>query len=296
MIRNLRPDEVAWFVGRSLHYLGHSDPKGMSLRLAARFSDPVEDAGRCFVLDRPDAAPSAGAYFRAPDPDDDVGTAVIGSPWHHDDPVALRELIGGLLERHRHEAAVVELHSLDPGRREELAAQLTPLGFYPDELLTLCFELSETPPLGAPLVFEAWSSPADREFRRFYQEAEARPVSDAGWAFLKRRHGPFYPDLWFLARETLDQEAVGYAFCGCSQRRLDGQYSLDGAGVRSDLRSDSEMLRRLVISLLNELAGLSPLGAVNAELSASDPKLVKILRGIGFQPVARTPVLFKPPA
>ena len=295
MIRNLRPDEVAWFVGRSLHYLGHSDPKGMSLRLAPRLANAVEESAHCYVLDRLGAAPSAGVYFRAPDPDDDVGTALIASPWHHDDPGAVAELVGELLNRHRHEAAVVELHSLDEPRRRELGSSLAPLGFEPDELTTLRFELSEAPPLGAPLVFEAWSSQADREFRNFYQAAEDRPVSDAGWAFLKRRHGPFHPDLWFLARETLDQEAVGYAFCGSSQKRLDGRYSLDGTGVRRELRGDSEMLRRLVISLLNELAAVSPLGSVDAELSGSDPKLAEILRGIGFSPVGRTPVLFKAP-
>ena len=296
MIRNLRPDEVAWFVGRSLHYLGHSDPKGMSLRLAPRLADTVVDSAHCYVLDRRGVAPSAGVYFRAPDPDDDVGTAVMTSPWHHDDPAALPELIGELLARHRHEAAVLELHSLDESRRAVLRAGLAPLGFEPDELLSLRFELSEVPPLGAPLVFEAWSSQADREFRRHYQAAEGRSVSDAGWAYLKRRHGPFHPDLWFLARETLDQEAVGYAFCGSSQKRLDGRYSLDGTGVRRELRGDSEMLRRLVVSLLNELAGLSPLGSVVAELSGSDPKLAEILRGIGFAPIAHTPVLFKPPS
>lgn len=295
MIRNLRPDEVTWFVGRSLYYLGHSDPKGLSLRLAPRLADVAADSRRCFVITRAASAPSAGVYFSAPDPDDDVGTAVLTSPWHHDDRPALVELVEELLARHRHEAAMVELHSLDGVRREELLADLAPLGFELDELTTLRFELSDAPPLGAPLVFEAWSESADRAFRGFYQAAERRTVSDAGWAYLKRRHGPFHPDLWFLARETLDQDAVGYAFCGSSGQRLDGRYSLDGAGVRSDLRGDSEMLRRLVVSLLNQLAGISPLGSVDAELSGSDPKLALILRGIGFVPVARTPVLFKPP-
>ena len=36
-------------------------------------------------------------------------------------------------------------------------------------------------------------------------------------------------------------------------------------------------MRRLVISLLNELAAVSPLGSVDAELSGSDPKLAEIL-------------------
>jgi len=295
VIRNLRPDEVPWFVGRSLHYLGHSDPKGLSLRLSPRLAHAASEAERCFVFTRPGVAPSAGVYFSAPDPDDDVGTAVLTSPWHHDDRAALAELVAELLRLNRHEAAVVELHSLDERRRHDLLAGLGPLGFEADEVTKLRFELTDVPPLGAPLVFEAWSGDADRAFRAFYQAAESRAVSDAGWAFLKRRHGPFHPDLWLLARETLDQEAVGYAFCGSSERRLDGRYSLDGAGVRSDLRGDSEMLKRLVISLLNELAGMSPLGSVDTELSGAEPKLAMILRSIGFKPIATTPVLFKGP-
>src|SRR5690606_12074964 len=132
----------------------------------------------------------------------------------------------------------LELHSLDAERRSELLAVLAPLGFQADELIALRFELSEVPPPGAPLVFEAWSATTDREFRALYRAAEERPLSDAGWAFLKRRHGPFHPDLWLLARETLDQEAVGYAFCGSAERRLDGRYNLAAVGVRGDLRGD----------------------------------------------------------
>lgn len=296
MIRSLRPDELPWFVGRSLHYLGHADPKGLSLRISPFLSHAASDSRHCYVLARPGQAPSAGVFFEPPDPDDDSGTARLASPWHHDDSAAFADLVGELLSRQRHEAARLELHSLDKARRDELHAVLGPLGFEPDELIDLRFELSEVPPLGAPLVFEAWTAQTDREFRKFYRASEATAVSDAGWAFLKRRHGPFHPDLWFLARETLDQDAVGYALCGSSERRLDARYSLDGVGVRADLRSDSDMLRRLVISLLNELAGISPLGSVATELSAADPKLVTILRSIGFEQRARTWVLVKPPA
>ena len=296
MIRSLRPDELPWFVGRSLHYLGHSDPKGLSLRLAALLSNAADDSRRCYVLTRPAAAPSAGVFFSAPDPDDDSGTAVITSPWHEADSAALAELIAELLRRHPHEAARLELHSLDAERRAELVAVLAPLGFQADELIRLRFQLSEAPPLGAPLVFEAWSAAADKEFRALYDAAEERPLSDAGWAFLKRRHGPFHPDLWLLARETLDQDAVGYAFCGSSERSLDSRYNLDAVGVRRELRGDSEMLRRLVISLLHELAGISPVGSIDAEFSAGDPKLIGILRSLGFERRANAPVLVKPPA
>lgn len=295
MIRSLRPDELPWFVGRSLHYLGHSDPKGLSLRLSPLLSNAASDSRHCYVLARAGAAPSAGIFFTPPDPDDDSGTAVFASPWHHDDNAALAELVAELLQRHTYEAALLELHSLDAERRRDLLDTLAPLGFQEDELIELRFELSEAPPLGAPLVFEAWTAEADRQFRTFYGAAEQRPASDAGWAFLKRRHGRFHPDLWLVARETLDQDPVGYAFCGSSERRLDARYNLDAVGVRHDLRADSDMLRRLVISLLNELAALSPVGSLSAELSASDPKLIGILRSIGFDLRSRTPVLVKPP-
>src|SRR5690606_9619542 len=121
------------------------------------------------------------------------------------------------------------------------------------------------PPIGSPLLFEAWSLGSDRRFREFYASAEGRQVSDAGWAYLKRRHGPFQPDLWYLARETLDQGPVGYAFFGMGSRRVDGRYTLDAVGVAHELRSDSAMLRRLVISALQELSSFSPLGTVQAE-------------------------------
>lgn len=295
VVRSLSPDEVPWFLGRLLSYLGHSDPQGLSLRMAPQLRDPRADGKHCFVLTNEDRSPSAGVYLKAPEPYDDVQTLLFASPWHHDDRGALTRLIAKLLDDNPHEAAVLELHSLDGRLRRELAADLAGLGFMLDEVQHLRFELSEVPPIGVPLVLSAWTAPADRSFRSFHAQAEARAVSDARWAFLKRRHGPFHPDLWFLAYETLDQESVGYAFCGAKERRIDGTYSLDAVGVRRELREDSEMLRRLVISTLSELAGMSPLGVVEAELSGSDPKLIDILGSVGFERHGRTPVLVKPP-
>jgi hypothetical protein len=295
VVRSLSPDEVPWFVGRTLSYLGHTDPQGLSLRLAPQFKDPRADSRHCFVLTTEDTSPTAGIYLKAPEPFDDVQTLLFASPWHHDDRGALTRLVAELLDTHPHEAAVLELHSLNGRLRRELAADLAGLGFILDEVQHLRFELSEVPPIGVPLVLAAWTAGADRSFRTFHAQAEARDISDARWAFLKRRHGPFHPDLWFLAHETLDQEPVGYAFCGSKERRLDGTYSLDAVGVRRDLREDSEMLRRLVISTLSELAGMSPLGIVEAELSGSDPKLIDILGSVGFERTGRTPVLVKPP-
>ena len=295
VIRSLGSDELPWFVGRALAFMGHADPNWMSLKLSTRFSDPRADAASCHVLARPEEAPSAGVVVLAPDPDDDARNLVFYSPWHEDGAEDLGELVGALLERFPHESAVLRLDAVPEARRRDLAVALEPLGFEVDELRSLSFDLSQVPPIGSPLLFEAWSLPSDRRFREFYAAAENRRVSDAGWAYLKRRHGPFQPDLWFLARETLDQEPVGYAFFGLGNRRVDGRYTLDAVGVAHELRSDSTMLRRVVISALQELASFSPLGTVEAEVSLLDGKLGDLLRLVGFTQVSRSHVLVKRP-
>lgn len=295
VIRSLAADELPWFVGRALAFIGHSDPQRLALLLAPRFRDPRGDAQGCRVLARPGRSPSAGVHVQAPDPDDDSRRLLLSSPWHDDDVDGFAELVAEVLRRHEHDAAVLRLDAVPPARRDELAARLAPLGFAPDEVARMRFDLSQVPPLGSPLLLEAWSEASDRRFRAFYEDAEGRPVTDAGWAYLKRKNGPFQPDLWFLARETLDQDPVGYAFCGLVARRVDGQYTLDAVGVARELRSDSAALRRLVISTLNELASFSPVGAVDAEVSRADGRLGDILRYVGFVPVVRSPVLVKRP-
>lgn len=295
VVRSLSPDEVAWFVSRAVAFLGHSDPRGLSQRLAPRLRDAASDAARCFVYAPSRGEPSAGVYVRAPGPDDDDATLTLVSPWHVDDPEGLRRLVGAVLERFPHEAAVAALHGVPPARARELQALLAPLGFVRDEVRRVRFELSEVPPLGRPLVLEAWSLRAERAFRDLFERAEARQLSDEAWAYLKRRHAPFRPDLWFMARETLDQEPVGYALCGARGRGFDAAYVLNGIGVLQEHRRSSEMLRRLVVSVLQELAALSPFGTVEAELSASDPKLIDILRSVGFVTVERYAALVRMP-
>jgi len=288
------PDEVAWFVSRAVAYLGHSDPRGLSQRLAPRLRDPATDAARCFVhVDG--GEPTAGVYARAPAPEDDDQTLTLVSPWHQGDEEGLRQLVADVFERFPHEAAVAPLHAVPETRTSELAAVLEPLGFRQDEVRRVRFELADVPPLGFPLVLESWSLQVDRAFRELYERAEARKISDRYWAYLKRRHGSFRPDLWFMARETLDQEPVGYAFCGTERRGLDAAYVMNGVGVLQEHRDSSEMLRRLVVSTLNELAGVSPFGTVVAELSTSDPKLIDILMSLGFSTVERYAVLVRMP-
>lgn len=295
MVRNLAPDEVVWFIGKALAYLGHSDPKAMSLRLGPLLADSRGDGDACFVMTHSDRAPSAGVFLKPPDPTSDSLGLRFASPWHDGEPGDLRVLIEHLLARFEHDHAYVDLHSLGDSHRLELAELLKELGFVLDELHQLRFELSEVPPIGVPLVLDAWSQKQDIEFRNFYAAAEAKTVTDGGWSYLKRASGPFHPDLWFLARETLDQNCVGYAFFGTTEQRIDARFSLDAVGVRRDLREDSGMLRRLVISALQELSGISPMGVVDASIGSSDPKLTGILRSLGFRETARVPLLAKLP-
>ena len=144
--------------------------------------------------------------------------------------------------------------------------------------------------------------------------AEGGERSDGAWAWLKRWRGPFRPDLWFIARETLDQEPVGYAFVGTNKPSLDASYYLTAVGVLPEHRHSSEMLRRLVVSTLTELAGDgnpaallgmrygletrdgAPQGGFDATLSTRDPKLIEILRSLGFASGDPYPMLIKRPA
>ncbi len=294
MIRRLAADELAWFMRQALEFSGHADPSGLALKLQRRLRDPAGDAARSFVLfDK--GAPLAGAFLRESPASDSARTVTLTSVWHSGKPEALADLVKRLLADVPHEAASLPLHLLPEGRCAELTEALAPLGFTRDRLTNMRFELSEVPPLGTPLVLEAYSQDEERAFRDLYRRCEGQAPSDAAWSYLKRRSGPFRPDFWFQARETLDQEPVGYAFCSSRRRGVDATYGLDGAGVLQELRHDSEMLRRLVLSLLHELSGASPLGAVEASLPSKDPKLIEILASLGFQTRERLPVLLREP-
>lgn len=295
MVRNLEPDELVWFMRQALAFVGHADPQGLALRLNARLRNALADAERCYVHARGSGQPTAGVYLEVKGGGDGARKATVTSPWHDGDPDALRELVERLIEREEPEAIVVPLHLLGEQRATELHALLAPLGFERDELRRLRFELTDVPPLGLPLVLEAWQPVSEPAFRRLYETAEGVRVSDARWSFMKRRGGPFQPDLWFLARETLDQEPVGYAFTSASSQELDAAYELTAVGVLQGHRLDSEMLRRLVVTVLRELAGHSPVGVVDTTLSSSDPKLVAILESIGFEALERTAALVKLP-
>ncbi|MFU8887497.1 MAG: hypothetical protein ACNA8N_02705 [Trueperaceae bacterium] len=309
MIRSLTPDELPWFLARSFAYLGHRDPWGMAQRSVARLRDVRRDAARAWVLESApgvaapapalgaSAAPKAGVVAWPPDPDRDDPTLRFAQAWHDgDDPTPFAELVAELLRRQPHEAAELDLSALGPGRAAKLGAALAPLGFEPDGLRSLGFELAETPPLGRPLVLEGWRLAADAAFRSFVAEAEGVPLREGRWAWLKRAHGPFTPDLWFLAYETLDQPPVGYALAGRRRGGVDGELALTAVGVAQAHRGSTEMLRRLLLTLLHELAAESPVGRLRAEFSTTDAKLVAIMRSIGFEVGDVRPVLRRLPA
>ena len=294
VIRDLAADELVWFMRQALAYAGHADPGGLALRLQNRLRHPGHDASTSYALFQ-DGEGKAGVNLKVDGDGGGASSLTFSSAWHDGSPSALYELLANLLERHPHEVALVPLHLLGEERCSELAALLAPLGFVRERHVQLRFELSEVPPLGTPLVLEAYRQEDEHAFRSVYQDAEQRRADAAYWAYLKRKGGPFTPDHWFLARETLDQDPVGYAFCSRDRRGLDARFTLDGAGVLPRYRDNSEMLRRLLLSLLHELSGASPLGTVHADLPDTDPKLIDILASLGFERLERVPLLIKRP-
>lgn len=273
-------------------FAGHPEPHALAQRLHGQLRSAKHDAEQCYVQQETDL-PRAGVYLQGPQRSDTALTFTLFSVWHNDAPEVLVELLRELLAANPHEEVRLPLHLLPEARCAELSQLLAPLGFVRDEQMHLRFQLTEVPPLATPLVLESYQPSLERAFRDLYQSAEGVTVSDARWALLKRREGPFHPDLWFLARETLDQEPVGYAFCGSERRGVDASYSLDAIGVLQRFRDDSEMLRRLLVSVLHELSGISPLGVVDVKLGSRDHKLAAILGSLGFERVERVPLLIK---
>lgn len=77
---------------------------------------------------------------------------------------------------------------------------------------------------------------------------------------------------------------------------MDGELALTAVGVARTHRGSTEMLRRLLLTLLHELAAESPVGRLRAEFSTTDGKLVAIMRSIGFEVGDVRPVLRRLPA
>ena len=282
MVRSLHSAELPWFVARSLAFVGHPDPHGLAQRLAPLLREPRRDAATTFVWQPDDAAPSAGVVAIVPDADDDERTLRLAQPWFDGVPDDLASLVAELGERFAHEAAVLDLAGVPAPLVDRLHALLAGDGFDLDVMSTLRFELAEVPPLGWPLALEAWRPAVDALARELVGRSEGWSLSDRRWAWLKRGYGPFRPDLWFLASEAPDRPVIGYALCGARTVGVDATYGLIAAGVAPEHRGSTEMLRRMLLTLLHELAGVSPVGRLETVLSARDPKLIEILRSLGF--------------
>jgi hypothetical protein len=294
VIRSLAPDELIWFLAQSYAFLGHSDPQGFASRALHTMRDHEIEADKAFIL-LESGHPKAGVYVLAPEKDADDQNLFLSNLWYLHDPSDLERLLRQVFARHHYEALHFPLFNYSDRDITKIAASFERLGFKLETACDLDFELSELPPLGLPLVLEAWTYQADEGFQEVYRQAEAADPSDAHWAYLKRWRGPFRPDLWFIGRETLDQPPVGYAFYGTRHSSIDGVYYLTAAGVLPEYRHSSEMLRRLVLSSLHELASRSPLGRVETTLSTADSKLIQIFESMGFDTFNRYKRFIKQP-
>ena len=288
MIRSLAPDELTWFLSRYYAFIGHGDPRGLARRVLEHARDLDHEAVRTFVfLDDTTGRPKAGLNVLAPKHDADDQNLYLSNLWFESSAGDLHHLVATMLARFHHEAAHVPLYNLAAEKIEALQAVFHPLGFALEGACDLTFSLSDLPPLGRPLVIEAWSYESDEGFREVFETAEARSVSDHYWAWLKRWRGKFLPKFWFITRETLDQAPVGYAFYGAEHEAIDGVYYLSAVGVLQEHRHSSEMLKRVVLSSLHELASISPLGSVETTLSTQDSKLIQIFELLGFDTFSR---------
>jgi hypothetical protein len=280
VIRSLAPDELAWFLSRSFAFLGHSDPNNLARRLLTSVREIDAEAKRSFILI--DERPKAGAHVIIPNIQEDQFNLLISNIWYEDQVTDLLTLLETLLTEIDHKAAYMPLHNFS----QQLASDLEPffkgLGFRLEEVCELSFDLAEVPPLGLPLVLEAWDYGSDPGFRELYQSSELVTLGDHAWSYLKRSQGSFNPDLWFITREMLDLPPVGYAFYTSKTSSLDGIYALIAAGVLPEHRFSSEMLRRVVISSMLDLASRSPLGRIETILPTTDRKLIQIFESLGF--------------
>lgn len=294
MIRSLAPNELPWFLSRAYTFLGHSDPSRFALKQIKRIKDAEADADQTFILIEAGEA-VAGVHVRAAHEAEDDKNLMLVNIWYEADSKQLERLLRQVFARYRYEAVHFPLFNYSAAHIAAMRSSFEVLGFNLENACDLRFELSELPPLGLPLVLEAWTYKSDEAFEEVYTLAEELELSEAYWAWLKRWRGSFEPDLWFIGRETLDQEPIGYGFFGSHRKGIDGVYYLTAIGALPDHRHSSEMLRRLVLSCLRELASLSPLGRIETTLPMRDPKLVNIFESLGFDVTNRYKLFIKRP-
>jgi len=288
MIRNLAPDEFEWFMASSYSFIGHSDPRSISRKFIKQLSLLENQTERCYIYLDDDERPLAGLYA-ADETEDDIKSLHLSNIWFNQKPEDLAHLVKHVLADLEHESVLCPLYNLSEEQRKELVPVFEALEFRLDQIYELEVELSDFITEASNLVLEAWSLNLEEEFRQVFEASEGYQPHQNYWTYLKRMPGKFSPDLWFLARESLEQDAVGYALYGRYQSSgsysddLDTAYYLSGVGVRQEHRHSTEMLNRLMLSSIDELASRSPLGTVHSSLGGADPKLIDIFKELGFK-------------
>ena len=287
MIRNLAPDEFEWFMARSYSFIGHSDPRSISRKFIKQLSLLENQAERCYIYLDDDERPLAGLYA-ADETEDDLKSLHLSNIWFNEKPEHLAHLVKHVLGELEHESVFCPLYNLSEAQRSDLIPTFETLDFRLDQIYELEVELSAFLTEESNLVLEAWSLNLEEEFRQVFQASEGYQPHQNYWTYLKRMPGKFSPDLWFLARPSLEQDAVGYALFGRYQSSgsysddLDTAYYLSGVGVLQEHRHSTEMLKHLMLSSIDELASRSPLGTVHSSLSNADPKLIDVFQTLGF--------------
>jgi len=280
MIRKLSPDELTWFIAQAFGFLEHGDSQGFARKVFRKMIDLDIEAGRCLIL-QSELWPRAGVTVLAPEKDAANQNLYLANFWVKNQIEDIGILLEHIQDKYPWEAMYYPLYNHNQALINELRTVFEPRGFSLIDEFELVFELSELPPLGRPLILEAWTHSSDKYFKEIYEKSEGRSVSDEYWAYLKRRKGAFNPNLWFLLREGLDQMPIGYAFYGAKSFAIDGVYYQTEVGVLAEYRDSSEMLKRLVLSSLHELAAISPFGHVDTTVSG-DLKLKQIFEELGF--------------
>ena len=280
MIRKLAPDELTWFIAQAFRFLGHGDAQTLARKAFTSMIDLEAEAEHCLIL-QSETWPLAGLSVLAPEKDASNQNLYLSNLWVQSKIEDIGIMLEHVQDKYPCEAIYYPLYNHNQQLINDLSKVFEEHGFSLINEFELVFELSELPPLGRPLVLEAWTHSSDKFFKEIYEKSEGRSVSDEYWAYLKRRKGPFNPNLWFLLREGLDQEPMGYAFYGAKSFAIDGVYYQTEVGVLAKYRDSSEMLKRLVLSSLHELAAMSPFGRVDTTVNG-DTKLKQIFEELGF--------------
>jgi hypothetical protein len=222
VVRTLQPDELTWFVGRSLAFLGHVDPHGPPSAWRRTCATLAATPRRLRLGSEP-RAPSAGvvALHRTPTTTTrPCGCRSRGSRG----PGGLRPAGGRASRalRPRGRRARPGRQSPGPGRAPRGAADAARASTSTSS--ARCVSNSPTCRRSAgPSASRGGASRSMRPCASWSARCEGWPLSDRRWAWLKRSSGPFTPDLWYLA-ERGSRSPAGRV---CALRRQDERGDAD---------------------------------------------------------------------